>query len=144
MMFLTFTISNKEFAINANEIHEILPLVKIHPLPKPSAKFIGYINYRGQPVPVMDLGVFLGFLPVEAKLSTRIVIINFLQENGNQLLLGLLADNATDLEKFDEQNIKTPKIDVNKHPLIQGVVFKDDRSIYMLSFRSLKTLQLET
>jgi chemotaxis-related protein WspB len=144
MLFLTFTVGNKDFAINSNEIHEILPLVKIHPLPQPSTKFMGYINYRGSLIPVIDLAVFLGFLPSASKLSTRIVIIDFLREDGDRLLLGVLVENATDLEKFDEEEINVPQIDVYKHPLVKGIIMQNDRTLYLLSFRSLKTLQLET
>ena len=144
MLCLTFSLGDQEYAINTKEIVELIPLVKIYSLPKTSVQFIGYINYRGNLIPVLDLAVFLGYLPAELLFSTRIIIVNFLQVDDSELLTGVLVQNVSEIEEFDDDKIKAPDISITRHPLLNKVIMDGKRVIYLISFRSLKTLQLES
>jgi chemotaxis-related protein WspB len=144
MLCLTFKCCNNEYAIDSREIVEIIPLVKLHSLPKTSKQFTGYINYKGELVPVIDLSVFLGYLPAQLLMGTRIMIMNFIRADGSKLLFGVLVENITEIEKFDDKEIKQPEINVDKHPLLHKLIVRKERTINLITFRSLETLQLES
>jgi chemotaxis-related protein WspB len=144
MLCLTFKCGNNEYAINSKEIIEVIPLIRLHSLPKTTKQFVGYINYKSEPIPVIDLSVFFGYLPAELLMSTRIMILNFERADGSEILFGVLVESISDIENFDEKEIKQPDINVEKHPLIHKIIVKKNRTINLITFRSLKTLQLET
>lgn len=144
MEYLTFTCGEQEYAIDVKEIKELIPLVKIYSLPHLSENFIGYINYRGKMIPVLDLAVFLGYLPAQINMSTRIVVMNFLKKDGSELLMGVIVENAVKVEQFDDSEVIQPDINIIKHPVISKIIIRGERSVYLITFRSLKTLQLET
>jgi chemotaxis-related protein WspB len=60
------------------------------------------MNYRGRPVPVIDLrSQFLGEF-CEPNLSTRIVVVQMRDWDG--LRIGLIAEKATDTERYEDED----------------------------------------
>ena len=55
----------------------------------------GLFNYRGAPVPVIDLSQLTLGRPAARRLSTRIVLVHYPDESGGTHLLGLIAERAT-------------------------------------------------
>ena len=96
MLLLLFEIGNGRYALDINQIVEIVPLVKLKKIPTSPAYVSGLMNYRGEGIPVVDLCQLVDNIDCEDALSTRIIIVNYpLHISGNRAL-GLIANNATE------------------------------------------------
>lgn len=96
MLFLLFRCGEYRFALDVHGIAKVLPLVAITPIPQMPSCVAGLINYHGAPVPTIDLSVLALQHPAERRLSTRIVLINYLSGRGGGSVLGLIAEKATE------------------------------------------------
>ena len=96
MLLLLFEIGNGRYALDINQIVEIVPLVKLKKIPTSPTYVSGLMNYRGEGIPVVDLCQLVDNIDCEDALSTRIIIVKYpLHINGNRSL-GLIANNATE------------------------------------------------
>lgn len=97
MLFLLFRIGNDRYAIEATQIGEVLPLVTVKTLPGAPRGIAGAINYRGAPVPVIDLSALALGTTSPPRFSTRIVILSYPAADGAERWLGLIAEHATEM-----------------------------------------------
>jgi chemotaxis-related protein WspB len=91
----------------------VLPVVRVKRVPHAPAGVAGVFNYRGAPVPVIDLSELTIGRPAAARLSTRLIVVSYpsrqaqghsqAQEQGrdDSHLLGLIAERATDTMRRD-------------------------------------------
>jgi chemotaxis-related protein WspB len=96
MLFLKFRIGGEEYALDAPQIVEILPLLEVTRVPKAPAGIAGLINYRGTPVPVVDLSELTLGRPAQPHISTRLILVRY-----GEHLLGLIAERATEMMRRD-------------------------------------------
>lgn len=101
MLFLLFRLGNDLYAIDADRIGEVLPLVRVKTLPGAPIGISGLINHRGAPVPVIDLSVLTLGRPSPSKLSTRIVLVRDVAPDGVLRWLGLILEQATETLRRD-------------------------------------------
>ncbi len=74
----------------------MLPQMDPKTLPGAPAGVAGLINYRGKPVPLVDLTLLVLGRPCARRMSTRIILFNSCQPSGEPQLFGLLAERVTD------------------------------------------------
>ena len=91
-LYLTFRLSADRYALEVSRIAEVLPLVGIKQLPRSSEGIAGAFDYRGRPVPVIDLSELTFGQTARAQLSTRIVLVHYPDGRGGTHLLGLIAE----------------------------------------------------
>lgn len=126
MLFLLFQLGEVRYALQATSVVEVVPLLEMKRLPQAPRAVAGIINYRGRPVPAIDLSeLTLGHACAE-RLSTRIIIVNYTDLIGRGHLLGLVAENATDLLHKDPTELSTPTGPMHSAPYL-GPVFVDAR-----------------
>jgi chemotaxis-related protein WspB len=94
MLFMTFQLGDNRYAFDAGQIEEILPLIGIKAMPRAPDGVAGVFNYRGAPVPVIDLSELTLGRPAQRRLSTRILVVHYATDNGDKRLLGLIAEKA--------------------------------------------------
>jgi len=99
MLLLLFEIGRERYAMPTTRVREIIPLVKLKKIPKTADYIAGLINFRGQPVPVVDLCVLIDNRPCKARLSTRIIMLEYPREGQSPKLLGMIAENVTETYK---------------------------------------------
>jgi chemotaxis-related protein WspB len=92
MLFLKFRIGSEGYVLDTAQIAEILPLLEITPVPQAPAGVAGLINYRGKPVPVIDLSELTLGRPARPHISTRLILVRH-----GEHLLGLIAEQATEM-----------------------------------------------
>lgn len=117
MLLLLFEIGSGRYALDANRIVEIVPLVKFKKIPATPDYVVGLMNYRGVGTPVIDLNQLVESVHFEDALSTRIIIINYAVPGKGNRPLALIANNATE----------TARIGITKPPPA-GVIM--DKSLY--------------
>ncbi len=77
MQLLTFTIAGQPYAIPSKRVIEVLPLVPARPIPGTPEYVTGLFTYRGQLLPLVDLGTRIAATPPPRRLSTRVIVVEF-------------------------------------------------------------------
>jgi len=92
--YLTFFLSNEEYAIDALRVREIIEYDVVTAVPGTPPSIRGVINLRGSVVPVLDLCVRFGLPPSPVTKRTCIVIVEVPLE-GERAVIGVLADSVS-------------------------------------------------
>ena len=98
MLFLHFQIGDDGFALAADRIVEILPLVELKQERHAPDEIAGSFDYRGRFIPVIDLCVLELGRPSRPRLSTRIIMVRLPED---ETMIGLIAENATETLRLD-------------------------------------------
>lgn len=98
MLFLHFQIGDGAFALAADRIVEILPLVELKQERHAPEEIAGSFDYRGRFIPVIDLCVLELGRPSRRRLSTRIIMVRLPED---ETMIGLIAENATETLRLD-------------------------------------------
>jgi chemotaxis-related protein WspB len=98
-IFLIFRLGQEQYALEAARVIEVIPRLPLRPQPGAPRFVAGLLNFRGQVVPVLDLGILTADIPCVEQLSTRIILIQYRLKCGGQKLLGLIAEAVTDAVK---------------------------------------------
>ena len=97
MLFILFQIGRDRYALSAGSIIEVLPLMNLKRVPCAPTGVAGVLNYRGTPVPVIDLNEMTLAEPAARRLSTRIILVKYPLEAQHPRTLGLIAEHATNM-----------------------------------------------
>ena len=104
MLFLVFELARDRYVLDVSQVAEVLPLVDIRQMPQAPTAVAGILNYRGTPVPVIDVSQLTLGRPAERRLSTRIVLVHYPGADGRPRLLGLIAERATQTVRREEKD----------------------------------------
>lgn len=98
---VAFKLAGEEYAININEVREIIKIVPVTRIPGTSDFINGVINLRGQIISVIDLEKRLNLQVKEPDKDSRIVIV----EIGDQLV-GMIVDFVSEVMWLQVKDIK--------------------------------------
>jgi chemotaxis-related protein WspB len=101
MLFLLFQLGSDRYAIEAHRAVEVVPLLDLKRVPGAPPGVAGIFNYRGRPVPAIDLCALTLGRPAREELSTRIIVMRQDDAQGRTQLIGVVAERATDLVRKD-------------------------------------------
>jgi chemotaxis-related protein WspB len=128
VLFLLFQLGKDRYALDAGQVAEVLPLVSLKQIPQAPPAVAGVFDFRGEPVPVVDLSqVALGH-PARSRLSTRIILVRYPDGNGERRLLGLIAERVTETVRRDPSDFVTTGVDLDDAPYL-GPVASDARGL---------------
>ena len=105
---------------------EVLPLMRVDPLPQAPAGMAGVLCYRGAPLPVIDLSTVILNRPAEQKLSTRILVVDC--AGGRRL--GLIAERANGTLKRERADFVETGVVLDGVPCL-GPVTRDERGFVL-------------
>lgn len=105
MLFVLFHLGLERYAIAAQRVVEVVPFLALKKLPQSQRGVAGMFLYRGRPVLALDLCELTIGRPAQEHFSTRIIIINYSTDDGEEQLLGLIAERVTDTMKRTEKEI---------------------------------------
>lgn len=128
MLFLLCQVATERYAIPANRILEVLPLVAINRLPQMKPGVAGILHYHGASLVVMDFGMLVNGQPTPTRLSTRIVLLEGLDESGSGGPLGLIAGRATEMLSLSPGAFQTAGESMNTAPFL-GPIAWDSRGV---------------
>jgi chemotaxis-related protein WspB len=124
MLFLKFRIGDEVYALETQQIIEITPLLPLTRMPQAPAGIAGLIDYRGRPVPVVDLSELVLGRPARAHISTRLILVRYAVEHE----LGLIAEHATDMMRREPCDFSNAGIISETAPYL-GAVTRDEGSM---------------
>lgn len=96
MLALRFHVGDDVIELPAREVIEVLPVVDLQRVPHAPDYVAGLLNYRGRPVPVIDLCWVAMQRAAQPLLSTRIILVRHEAAMSSDKLLGLLAERVTE------------------------------------------------
>lgn len=110
MLFLLLQLGDDRYAIEAARVVEVLPLVQVKAMPHAPAGIAGLINYRGVPVPVVDLCAWALGRPARQRLSTRVVLMQ--SDHTPSGYLALMVEQATDSVRLDPAQFRPSGVEL--------------------------------
>jgi chemotaxis-related protein WspB len=122
VLFVLFHHGEGRYALDVRDVAEILPLVALTHIPGAPPEIAGIFNYRGDPVPVVDVSYLIGGRPSERRLSTRLILIRYAPDRGPARLLGLIAERATATVRHGESDFAASGITTDRAPYLGPVV----------------------
>ena len=131
MLVLLFELGADRYALDTSEVIEVLPLVLLRRLPDAPNGVAGVFDFRGTPVPAIDLAQLTVGHPARARLSTRIIVVNAPAEGGQVRMLGLIAERATTVVRRDAAEFVWIRIDDDQSRYL-GPVATDERGLLQL------------
>lgn len=128
MLYVQIFLDDYRYILSASNIVELVPGVKLTPVPGVPSYVAGLCNYRGLSVPVIDLCALFIDRPSARKLSTRIIFVNSDSANRKNKIIGLLVEKATETVKVDEGSFIDSGIQNDDMPFI-GPVISDGQGL---------------
>jgi len=110
VLFLVFQLGTDRYALDAGQVVEVLPVMELKSIPRAPAGVAGVLDYRGEPVPVIDMSQLALGRPAERRMSTRLLIVRYPTAGGEPRALGLIAEQATDTLQRDPADFVDPGI----------------------------------
>ncbi len=126
--FLTFRLGPETYGVDILKVQEIREIDRVTRVPHVPAYLRGVINLRGAIVPIVDLGLMLGFreaLPLER--ASAIVL------NAEGRLTGLVVGGVSDVVGLSDEEIRpAPDLGDRGAAGISGIGVRDGGSILLL------------
>lgn len=131
--YLSFKLSEEEFALDITKVREVLDYPKITRVPQTPDFMRGVINLRGAVVPVVDLNKKFQSQDTPQTVNTRVIISEVEVEN-NSIVLGVLADSVHEVMEMDPDNIEpAPRIGTRLNTdFLKGMGKRDEEFILIL------------
>lgn len=131
MLLLCFDLDADRYALDVRQVIEVLPLAHIAQIPDAPRGVAGVLNYRGDPVPVIDLTALMLGRPSRAHWSTRLIVVHVPDQSGRMRVLGLLAEHATDTLRRPDADFVASGIATDQTPYL-GQIATDAHGIVQL------------
>ena len=128
MLLLIFHVEKERYGLEAKQVVEVVPKVVLKAVPHAPHYVAGLSNYRGNIVPVVDLSALIADTPCKPLLSTRIIFVEYLGENGDEHILGLMAERVTETLACREEDFSPPGI-VTPEGVYLGDIFVDEEGM---------------
>jgi chemotaxis-related protein WspB len=125
MLFLLFRLGKDRYALPARDVVEVLPMLEVKQIPQAPLAVRGAFDFRGRPVPLVDLSQLAYGRPAREQLSTRIVLVEHPDGHGGQRLLGLLAEQVTETLRRNPEDFRDAGVEVADAPWL-GPVASDE------------------
>ncbi|KPY08048.1 CheW domain-containing protein [Pseudomonas coronafaciens pv. oryzae] len=128
-LFLLFCIGEDRYALEATEIAEILPRVKLKKIARAPHWVAGIFAHRGEIVPVIDISALNCGQPAHARTSTRMILVNYRYDDARPAqLLGLILEQATETLRCPVSQFKAYGLDNRLSPYL-GPVREDEKGL---------------
>ena len=94
MLYLLFSLGSERYGVPASSIIEVVPYVSVRTLAGTTEGKLGVFQYRGLPVPVIDLRYLVQNRTCAFRLSTRIIVSDVPRMEGEVVRVGFLAEKV--------------------------------------------------
>jgi chemotaxis-related protein WspB len=132
MLVLIFYLGDTMYTMKCDRVREVAPMVKLKQVPHTPNYFAGLFNYRGVVVPVIDLRQLIQGQSCEMRLSTRIILVDYLKEDKTPAIIGLMAERVTDAVRKSQDAFVAPGLNVQDAPYLGGFIMEGNEMIQYL------------
>lgn len=99
--FLFFSLGSHTFGISTDEIVEILPLSKVHPIPGVPPHILGVIHWHLEIIPLLDIKGFFHITQKGRDERPRILVVE-----KEEMVAGLRVDRLHHIGEIQEEEIQ--------------------------------------
>lgn len=128
---LLFQLGVNAFALKIDAVVQVIPMLKLLPLPQKHPLIEGFANIRGQVIPVMGVRQILGLPVQEPQLNTPIILT---WNNGR--LIGLIVDEVNDVVALSAEQIAGPDTLIPSSmegvTVLLGVAYLDGKPVILI------------
>ena len=131
------TTDDIRFGINAHKVKEVVEVDNFEKLPTIYRPYVGILNLRGVPVPILDMNSILNGVDDESILDNdnyRIIVCETLGKT-----VGILASQKIKMYEFDDREISHASFATGKsinQEYVSGIVEQDGTYIFMLNIET--------
>ena len=100
---LVFSLKNEKYAVDVNQIKEVVSVSGITRVPHAPEFIVGVMNLRGEIISVLDIRYFLGLERRTLSLEEKLIIVEIDSE-----FTGILVDKIEDTVFFERELIQPP------------------------------------
>jgi chemotaxis-related protein WspB len=129
VLYLLFTAGARRYALAAGSVVEVVPLLRLDPLPGAPPSVRGLFSYRGIPVAAVDVSVLSGGGEAPERMSTRIVIVSYSEAGGAIRLVGLLATSVTETVARSGKHEAPSRLNLPDAPWIESAFVVGDEVV---------------
>lgn len=134
--YVTFSLNDEEYALNALNVQEIIELTQITRIPHLPESLKGVINLRGAIIPVLDLKQKFGMKADSDRTHTCVIVTEY-----SQGVRGIIVDAVLDVLPVPEGSVSSPpsfgpRI---KTDFLRGMGRAGDRILLILDIEALLT-----
>lgn len=129
MLLLLLRLGPDRYALDVRRVVEIIPVVGLKQIPRAPEWVAGVLGYRGRPTPVIDLSLLAEGHPAKPAMSTRIVLVSYPFAEGDTRVLGLIAEQATEIVRHDETRFRDAGIHLREGAFLGRVISDGDGMI---------------
>ena len=131
---VTFTLNRQKYGLRVDEVIELLQMVSITEAPDAPPGMLGYINYRGQVIPLLDLRQVFAVLAQNIRLNSLILVVK-----ASKGLVGLMVDTVEGVETINSEieDVGSDSVSETK-PYLSGIARLQNKLIMMLDVDTLK------
>jgi chemotaxis-related protein WspB len=142
MLLLQFQAGTDRYGLDIGQIIEVSSLVSLRAIPHAPPEVAGTFNYRGTLTPVVDLTALLTSVPSRLRMSTRIILVNYVGEDGRSHILGLLAEAVTEMVQCKKEDLQQPVVSVSGSAYLGDMIYDEQGSLQVLDMERLLTRDL--
>lgn len=143
MLLILFKINDHFFGIDADQIVSIVPCIDLKPIAGVPNFVAGLFDFRGSLVPVIDVKMLTVNSPCQRHLSTRITLIRYETRFYEKFIIGIMAENMTDIIEVDEKDLKEIPLNTNQQFELGKIVENEGRIIQCVEFHKMISEELE-
>jgi purine-binding chemotaxis protein CheW len=129
--YLLFTLDGAHYGLAAEAVQEMFLLPALISVPESGPEVAGVLNLRGQLLPVINLGVCLGYPQQPNALSQAVIVVQ-----GGSRQIGLVVDQIQNVEAIALSSItaaqETPYFGCGEHPLTIGFARRGDTIVVLI------------
>ena len=137
MLLLSFHIGSERYTLTAKDVIEILPLTSIKKIPHAPEFVLGLLDYRGTPVPVIDLCQLIEQRHCNKVLSSRIILLKYLDVTNQSHILGITAEKVTETININKDDFHSSGITLNEASYLGDLARKDESMIQFIEVKNL-------
>lgn len=123
--FLTFSCDGLNIGVSTNYVIEIITDHSITMLPLVPDYLKGIISMRGQIIPIIDIRLRMGKMPIEYTSTTCIIVLDI-----NDVQIGIIVDAVQQVMDVDQSLISPVPVE-NQQELIRGMVSSGNNSVIL-------------
>ena len=137
MLVLQFYLGDVMYVVECKRVQEVAPIAALKHIPHAPDCVAGLFNYRGTIVPVIDLRQFIYGTRCQVRLSTRVILVEYLRQDKTLGVIGIMAERITEAIDRPQTAFIPPGIRMEEAPYLGGILMEHEQMIQLINLERL-------
>lgn len=131
-LYLYFKLGQSSYAINVENVLEVMKLPHLNYPQKLPNNIIGFLNYNETTIKILDVRMYLNLEVTPYNISNKLIIVNF-----EGLIIGFIVDEINDIISVTEAELEEYTSD---NTLIRYIFYVENKSVSVIDLTKIKYL----